>query len=823
MPGCETCGQVYVAQFTAAPVIHWGVDSTEHVDATFSGPPPIVTGVPFFELVRMQAGNKAPEFWGRYIGSLTAIFNLTLSEVLYLASKSCRILLIYNGQYMTATNVATSGPPGRQNGANAANDAVASARNLPIPGNRTVWIYCNIESTWNPTRDFIQGWFDTMRTSPYGGGVYGTDSTRQYGNPLTTFGAEFCAVYSPTASPPEYLYNTQPGTAMCNIPPQKRFNPSVPCGSAPLNKLSVIYQLAQNCSVNGAPLPNPPPGESHQMDPDLANKTGFDSMWAPKIRLFACWFRTTASSSYGVGPIGSISTDNGTTWSVPAVMTGSPSDPINTAVWDQFGGCVCRGSGNSGVLDLYATAHPSIQRGASWVGFYVKRYTFDGRAWTGPVTIVSRTVSADNIDGISNPTPFRNFVGNKRALTWVESRKLVRPGDGGSMSHTVIWSWVDTGQTVTINGRTYRKWNLTQNAQDTLDYFGTARNQLPINSSITSVSITAATTYGGANTDVITSVADNGTGGVTETHAQLLTQGAVASGNQVFASGTNNYSSSGFGIGTGGVASLYGIWTAPSGFTGDAWKLEGTGSPVTPANAAANTTITNVAITLSAQYIYYCDLDSSGNLSGTPVTVFDNVKRASLVYGRFNADDNPVLAAVQDNGGGNYSIAMITRTGSTWGTPSLFSLSDDTDVDAQFLGQSPAWKAALSIVLLGDHGAFNSLRKAGAGGDSSPVYSHRKRNFPGVANVTDSLDLRTIDGPIDLSIPQTRYWDVAEGQLAVGDTALFEFNTDNSPGGTRVDVWTLVGKSDGSRWYAYHIAEDDLFGNFYSRSMDWGL
>jgi hypothetical protein len=242
-----------------------------------------------------------------------------------------------------------------------------------------------------------------------------------------------------------------------------------------------------------------------------------------------------------------------------------------------------------------------------------------------------------------------------------------------------------------------------------------------------------------------------------------------------------------------------------------------------PPNAAANTTITNVAITLSAQYIYYCDLDSSGNLNGTPVTVFDNVKRASLVYGRFNADDNPVLAAVQDNGGGNYSIAMITRTGSTWGTPSLFSLSDDTDVDAQFLGQSPAWKAALSLVLLGDHGAFNSLRKAGAAGDSSPVYSHRKRNFPGVANVTDSLDLRTIAGPIDLSIPQTRYWDVAEGQLAVGDTSLFEFNTDNSPGGTRADVWTLVGKNDGSSWYAYHIAEDDLFGNFYSRSMDWGL
>ena len=53
-----------------------------------------------------------------------------------------------------------------------------------------------------------------------------------------------------------------------------------------------------------------------------------------------------------------------------------------------------------------------------------------------------------------------------------------------------------------------------------------------------------------------------------------------------------------------------------------------------------------------------------------------------------------------------------------------------------------------------------------------------------------------------------------------GDLAAFVFNTDNSPG-TRADVWPLIGQNNGSNWYAYHIAEDDLLGNFYDRSMGW--
>jgi hypothetical protein len=122
---------------------------------------------------------------------------------------------------------------------------------------------------------------------------------------------------------------------------------------------------------------------------------------------------------------------------------------------------------------------------------------------------------------------------------------------------------------------------------------------------------------------------------------------------------------------------------------------------------------------------------------------------------------------------------------------------------------------ALGSVLLGDHGAFTSLRKR-----SGSTWDHRTRNFG--SDVTDIIDLTTIAKPPDPSIPQAQYSEVAEGFLMAGDQAMFVFQTSAS-GPLRADVWTLIGTSSGSTWGAYHVTEDDSFGNFYNQSIDWIL
>ena len=241
--------------------IRWGVDSVTHADAVFSGKK-------FFELVQAQAElvhGRAPEFWGRYIGSLTESFNLKPAEVEYLASQKCRILLIYNGH--TGKSVATY-PDGQL----AATTARDRARELGVPEDRTVWIYCDIEDSQRPTAAFFSGWFETLRDfSGYGGGVYAI--------PIDTFRTEYCVAYV-AEIPPRLFYGSQPWIG-CDMH-YRKFKPDRPCTPpAP----TVIYQYQIRCDVQGAP-PGP---EGNQVDLDLANRDGFARMWEPPATKVVFW------------------------------------------------------------------------------------------------------------------------------------------------------------------------------------------------------------------------------------------------------------------------------------------------------------------------------------------------------------------------------------------------------------------------------------------------------------------------------------------------------------------------------------------------------
>lgn len=240
---------------------YWGVDSATRANAATDTP-----GKDFFELVKAQAGGTAPKFWGRYIGSG---FNLTKPEALHLHNNNCRILLIYNGHTVEGALVTT-----KAHGEAAATNAMTAARNLGVPEDKTVWIYCDIEPEQSPTDQFFIGWFEKMRmSSGYGGGVYGLPGR-------STFSEAYCGAWAPRTLP-ELLYSglPLPVPATCKID-YRVFNPARP---APCNPPAVVHQYsiglpgAQGCPVDGA-LPG------QKIDLDLANDWGFPRMWAPRQR-----------------------------------------------------------------------------------------------------------------------------------------------------------------------------------------------------------------------------------------------------------------------------------------------------------------------------------------------------------------------------------------------------------------------------------------------------------------------------------------------------------------------------------------------------------
>ncbi len=249
MCGSGYCGQIYLAQ-SSFPVIRWGVDSVTHADQNFAG-------MTFFEIVKANAID-APRFWGRYIGSPTASYNLVPSEIEYLARKNCRILLIYNGHTGPGASVATFADG--QAAAQAAIDYIA-INNLQVPGGNKVWIYCDLEASQSPTPAFFTGWFSRMQSSPYVGGVYGAPS--HY--------AAYCLAYTQT-TPPELFYSQQPQIGC--IWSYRTFNPSIP---SPCRARTAIhqYQNQLGCSVGTDP---------DRVDLDLADELGFQSMWAPTPR-----------------------------------------------------------------------------------------------------------------------------------------------------------------------------------------------------------------------------------------------------------------------------------------------------------------------------------------------------------------------------------------------------------------------------------------------------------------------------------------------------------------------------------------------------------
>lgn len=129
--------------------IYWGVDSASYTDENL------------YQCVVENFGK--PNVWGRYLGDIEDVSaGLDQDEVNYLHENDAHILVIYN-HFSEAT--------GYDHGVEEAEQAISLAEELNIP--EGVAIFGDIEPDYPVDQDFINGWYETLVSSPYQPGLYG--------------------------------------------------------------------------------------------------------------------------------------------------------------------------------------------------------------------------------------------------------------------------------------------------------------------------------------------------------------------------------------------------------------------------------------------------------------------------------------------------------------------------------------------------------------------------------------------------------------------------------------------------------------------------
>jgi hypothetical protein len=230
--------------------MHWGVDSARTSNTTAADGATIA-----IDAVTIRAGTS-PEFWGRYIGGNYAISS---AEVNALHSANCRVLLVFNGT--TSGGVQGSAA----DGLNDASQAVAAALNLGVPAG--IAVFADVENTWAPSPDWIQGWVKGIVSSPSGylPGFY-CDTT-----PGRVFDLAYCAAVAEPAVASALLWSMEPQPSpQCQAAGSApAFNPqNVSC-----NNPSHMWQYTIDCWEDLL-------GTNAGIDMVQADDVAFQAMWA---------------------------------------------------------------------------------------------------------------------------------------------------------------------------------------------------------------------------------------------------------------------------------------------------------------------------------------------------------------------------------------------------------------------------------------------------------------------------------------------------------------------------------------------------------------
>lgn len=252
-------------------MVYWGVNSWNRADT-------VIHGRSLFNIVKDYAHGTVPSFWGRYIGvgSHTHTPPLTLAEAEFIFRESghmCRILVIYNGSSGSQMR------GGFADGVDRGRDATNRAKDAGVPPG--VRIYLDIEPQWEPTADFLLGWWDAMKHSAYAGmgGVYANPDfhniRRPYFAALSRLSLEDRVMYT------RYHWSTRPNMSCRHHPldmlssfhPRRmgqRADIAVPGSLADWTDPVVLWQYARSCLGTGHGL----------VDLDLADHFGYADLWA---------------------------------------------------------------------------------------------------------------------------------------------------------------------------------------------------------------------------------------------------------------------------------------------------------------------------------------------------------------------------------------------------------------------------------------------------------------------------------------------------------------------------------------------------------------
>lgn len=122
-----------------------------------------------YDYVTRRAGRE-PRFWGRYLNKHHPS-GLKENEADYIFRRSsgrCRVLPVYNG----LRGQPARGHRGRDDGEAVADAVIETATEYDVPPG--VCIYLDLEG-WTVQAEFIEGWWQRMRASPWGEavGIYG--------------------------------------------------------------------------------------------------------------------------------------------------------------------------------------------------------------------------------------------------------------------------------------------------------------------------------------------------------------------------------------------------------------------------------------------------------------------------------------------------------------------------------------------------------------------------------------------------------------------------------------------------------------------------
>jgi len=164
---------------------NWGVDSFD--PATI--PVPGEKGLNLYDYIVKKEGRK-PSFFGRYLTHRQKTAELTSKEAKFLLDLECRILLFHAaGMWFGA--VRKVGAEGITSGRLAAQTAIAAATKLSVPD--SVYIYANIEPEWEPTTDWMLGWWKAFGDSAYeGSGFYcGASAFKPFTKAVETANQQF--------------------------------------------------------------------------------------------------------------------------------------------------------------------------------------------------------------------------------------------------------------------------------------------------------------------------------------------------------------------------------------------------------------------------------------------------------------------------------------------------------------------------------------------------------------------------------------------------------------------------------------------------------